>query len=146
MRHGGTTTQRGYGHTHQTERKRRLVLYRPGDICAMGGEPLSYPRVTAWDWLDLAHDHANGGYLPGLSCRTHNRGEGATRGNRMWQRQWRGMAASRSTRCGACGQPYHYPAAICGICGRHYHPSRKIQYTCSTACGWEYRRKTAIGW
>ena len=32
--------------------------------------------------LDLAHDHVNGGYL-GLACRQHNRGEGATRGNRM---------------------------------------------------------------
>jgi hypothetical protein len=33
--------------------------------------------------LDLAHDHVNGGYLPGLACRYHNRAEGAIRGNRM---------------------------------------------------------------
>jgi len=31
--------------------------------------------------LDLAHDHTNGGYLPGLACRTHNRQDGAIRRN-----------------------------------------------------------------
>lgn len=84
----GTTTQRGYGSQHQAERKRRLATYRPGDPCAVGGEPLAYHPRTAARWLDLAHDHARGGYLPGLSCRRHNRAEGATRGNRM-----RGTAA-----------------------------------------------------
>jgi len=74
----GTTEQRGYGSSHRALRERRLLLYRPGDPCAIGGEPLT----VAARWLDLAHDHVNGGYL-GLACRRHNRGEGATRGNRM---------------------------------------------------------------
>ena len=83
----GTTTARGYGSQHQGERARRLMRYQPGDICAVGGEPLWQPAA----YLDLAHDHVNGGYLPGLACRRHNRGEGASRGNRMrgTAKRWR---------------------------------------------------------
>jgi hypothetical protein len=67
-----------YGPEHDAERKRRVAVYRIGDSCAIGGEPLTVaPR-----WLDLAHDHVNGGYL-GLACWAHNRGEGAARGNRQ---------------------------------------------------------------
>lgn len=139
----GSAAQRGYGPAHQAERKRRLAAYRPGDLCAMGGEPLPYPRAIAHDWLDLPHDHINGGYLPGLSCRAHNRADGAQRGNRMWQRQWPSMPASKGTLCGACGQPYRYPAKVCGICGAHYHPTRSVQYTCSRVCGVAYRRRVA---
>jgi len=79
----GSTAQRGYGTEHQAERRRRLALYKPGDRCAIGGEPLTWwPLTVARRFLDLAHDHAYGGYLPGLSCRAHNRAEGASRGNR----------------------------------------------------------------
>jgi hypothetical protein len=82
VRWTGSTTQRGYGNPHQRERKRRISTYQPGDVCAIGGERMFLPPA----YLDLAHDHVNGGYLPGLACRRHNRGEGATRGNRMrWQ-------------------------------------------------------------
>jgi hypothetical protein len=83
-----TTAQRGYAGPHQAERKRRLAVYQPGDICAEGGEPLPYDRSIAARYLDLPHDHANGGYLPGLSCRRHNRSEGATRGNQMRRKRW----------------------------------------------------------
>jgi hypothetical protein len=79
VRWRGSTTARGYGSPHQGERRRRAVRYRPGDICAIGGERMFLPVA----YLDLAHDHVNGGYLPGLACRRHNRGEGASRGNRM---------------------------------------------------------------
>jgi hypothetical protein len=138
----GSAAERGYGAEHQRERARRLALYRPGDLCAMGGEPLPYPKAIAAQWLDLQHDHANGGYLPGLSCRAHNRAEGASRGNRI--RRPRIMAATGgSPRCGVCGQPYHYAARNCPICGGHYHPTRRVQYTCSRTCGVAYRRRMA---
>lgn len=93
----GTTAQRGYDHRHQAERERRLLAYRPGDICAHGGEPmLWWPLAFARRFLDLPHNADRSGYLPGLSCRRHNRAEGATRGNQMrgqiraWRkaRQW----------------------------------------------------------
>lgn len=67
-----------YGPAHRRARAWHVARYRIGDPCAIGGEPLTVPAR----YLDLAHDHANGGYL-GLACRPHNRGEGATRGNRM---------------------------------------------------------------
>lgn len=79
----GTSTERGYGHEHQKERARRLAQYRPGDICAHGGEPLNYPVQVAARYLDLPHNADRTGYLPGLSCRRHNRADGARRGNRL---------------------------------------------------------------
>jgi len=75
----GTTAQRGYGTQHQQLRRQRIAQYRPGDRCAIGGEPLHLPAA----YLDLPHDHVNGGYLPGLACRRHNRAEGAARGNML---------------------------------------------------------------
>ncbi len=93
----GTTTQRGYGHGHQAERERRLLQYRPGDLCAHGGEQMWWwPLSVARRFLDLPHTADRTGYLPGLACRYHNRKDGAVRGNRMrgrvraWQqaRRW----------------------------------------------------------
>jgi hypothetical protein len=84
VRWQGTTAQRGYGRGHQLERERRLAIYRPGDICAHGGEPLAYwPPAIARRYLDLPHTPDRTGYLPGLSCRRHNRADGARRGNRL---------------------------------------------------------------
>lgn len=80
----GTTAERGYHYAHQRERERRLATYRPGDLCAHGGEPmLWWPLSLARRYLDLPHTADRSGYLPGLSCRRHNRAEGATRGNRQ---------------------------------------------------------------
>lgn len=80
----GSTEDRGYGHAHRTLREQRLAVYRQGDICAHGGEPLPWwPVQVARRFLDLPHNADRSGYLPGLSCRRHNRAEGATRGNRM---------------------------------------------------------------
>jgi hypothetical protein len=63
------TAARGYGGPHVTTRSEYVAAYHRGQPCAIGGEPLTCdPR-----WLDLAHDHASGGYL-GLACRRHNRG------------------------------------------------------------------------
>ena len=89
-RHRGTTAQRGYGSPHVRLQKQRKAQHRPGDPCAIGGEPLWVPVAM----LDLAHDHINGGYLPGLACRYHNRSEGAQRGNRM-RSMARGWASAR---------------------------------------------------
>jgi hypothetical protein len=95
-RWAGTTTQRGYGSTHQAERERRLAQYRPGDLCAHGGEPLLWwPAQFARRYLDLPHNADRSGYLPGLACRRHNRGEGATRGNRTRGVRRRIIRASR---------------------------------------------------
>ena len=76
VRRSGATL---YDGEHQAVRKRRVAAYRPGDPCAIGGEPLSGPV----EYLDLAHDDLRGGYLPGLSCRYHNRSTGAAKGNRQ---------------------------------------------------------------
>ena len=97
----GTTAQRGYDHRHQAERERRLLLYRPGDLCAHGGEPMWWwPLKVARRFLDLPHTPDRSGYLPGLACRRHNRADGqrmttailrARRSTvRAWQqaRQW----------------------------------------------------------
>ena len=102
----GSTAQRGYGAAHQAERERRLRAYKPGDLCAHGGERMLWPALTigprgkaegiARDYLDLPHNASRTGYLAGLSCSTHNRQEGAVRGNqqrrtvRTWQsaRPW----------------------------------------------------------
>lgn len=68
-----------YGNAHKVARAAAVAAFRPGQPCAIGGEPLV---CDPWR-LDLAHDHITGrGYL-GLACRRHNRAEGASRGNRM---------------------------------------------------------------
>lgn len=83
VRWTGTTTQRGYGAAHQVLREQRLAAYQPGDICAHGGEPLTYwPLTIARQYLDLPHTDNRDGYLPGLACRRHNRADGAIRRNR----------------------------------------------------------------
>jgi hypothetical protein len=71
-----------YGGEHARARHLAVAAYRIGDPCAIGGEPLTVPAAL----LDLAHDNVNGGYL-GLSCRAHNRSEGASRGNRQRPRR-----------------------------------------------------------
>lgn len=91
QRHRGTTAERGYHHQHQRERERRLAVYRPGDVCAHGGEQMWWwPLNVARRFLDLPHTADRSGYLRGLSCRRHNRADGAIRGNRMRgiARQW----------------------------------------------------------
>jgi hypothetical protein len=97
VRWRGTTAQRGYDHRHQALREQRLSTYRPGDRCAHGGEQMWWwPLAVARRYLDLPHTADRTGYLPGLSCRRHNRADGAIRGNRQrgrvrkWQsaRQW----------------------------------------------------------
>ena len=92
----GSTTERGYGSGHQREREQRLKAYRPGDICAHGGEPMWWwPLAYARRFLDLPHMADRSGYLPGLSCRAHNRADGATRGNRArgMVKHWRSSRA-----------------------------------------------------
>lgn len=106
VRWTGTTTQRGYHGKHKAERQRRLAAYRPGDICAHGGEHMPYPppvRVTDRNgstrlvspYLDLPHTDDRTGYLPGLSCRRHNRRDGAVRGNRQRAQPAQWAAARR---------------------------------------------------
>lgn len=90
----GTTTERGYGNLHQRLRKQRLAAYRPGDICAHGGEAMWWwPLALARRFLDLPHTADRSGYLRGLSCRYHNRSDGGKRRQAMatgWRtaRRW----------------------------------------------------------
>jgi len=73
----GTTAQRGYGYTHQSERERRLKQYRPGDPCPHCGQPMTYwPLSVARRFLDLPHTADRSGYLPGLAHRACNRRDG----------------------------------------------------------------------
>ncbi len=92
VRWRGTTAQRGYDHTHRAERERRLGQYRPGDLCAHCGRPITWwPLTAARRYIDLPHNIDRSGYLPGLAHRYCNRADGALRGNRMRGtiRQWR---------------------------------------------------------
>ena len=91
----GTTAQRGYGPAHQAERERRLAVYRPGDLCAHCGQPITWwPLAVARRYLDLPHTADRGGYLPGLAHRHCNRADGARRGNQLRGRV-RAWAAAR---------------------------------------------------
>lgn len=91
----GTTAQRGYGSGHQAERERRLAVYRPGDLCAHCGRPITaWPLAVARRYLDLPHTADRAGYLPGLAHRHCNRADGARRGNQLRQRA-RTWAAAR---------------------------------------------------
>jgi len=86
----GSTTQRGYGSSHRREREARLAVYRPGDYCAHGGEPMTWwPLAYARQFLDLPHNGDRTGYLPGLPCRKHNRGADAQHNKRAKRRVWR---------------------------------------------------------
>lgn len=102
VRWTGSTTSRGYGAPHQSEREQRLKRYRPGDICAHGGEPLLFwPLAVARRYLDLPHNPSRTGYLPGLSCRRHNRADGAIRGNRQRRGRRRPKANAAASRAPA---------------------------------------------
>ena len=82
------TAARGYGSQHKAERERRLARYRPGDICAHGGEQIWWwPLRVARQFIDLPHTADRTGYLPGLACRKHNRGDANRRRGvvRAWQ-------------------------------------------------------------
>lgn len=82
------TAARGYGASHQAERERRLAAYRPGDLCAHCGRPITWwPLKVARQLIDLPHTTDRSGYLPGLAHRSCNRGEANRRRNvvRTWQ-------------------------------------------------------------
>jgi len=59
-----------YDYAHRQARLWWVARYRPGDPCAIGGEPLT---ETDLERLDLAHDDTRPGRYLGLSCRFHNR-------------------------------------------------------------------------
>ena len=51
------------------------------------------PRELARAHIDLPHTDDRSSYLPGLSCRKHNRADGARRKNR---KRWRTINAQRT--------------------------------------------------
>lgn len=93
IRWQGTTTQRGYGNTHQQLRRRLLATFQPGQPCARCGQPM-------WDkrHIDLGHTDDRTAYT-GLEHRRCNRGDGARRGNRKRARR-KATAATRTMRTG----------------------------------------------
>ena len=74
----GTTTERGYGHEHRKERRRRLANWKPGDPCTYCGKAMLGPPA----YIDLGHTPDRTAYT-GLMHRHCNRSEGAYRGNLM---------------------------------------------------------------
>jgi hypothetical protein len=135
----------GLGYPHQADKKRlRAQLARnPGQPCWRCGQPM-YP----WQELDRDHiiDRALGGtqgpaVLAHASC---NRSAGARLGNAMQAAGIKPVHRAQPA-CAKCGQEMHHGTANCQICGRHYHPSRRVQYTCSRACGVIYRRLKKSG-
>jgi hypothetical protein len=77
----GTTTQRGYGASHQSERERRLKQYRPGDLCAHCGQAITWwplNKVTR-RYIHLPHNADRTGYLPGLAHSYCNLRDGQAR-------------------------------------------------------------------
>ena len=78
----GTTTQRGYGAPHAAERERRLLRYRPGDLCAHCRRPITWPLPLTpharWR-IHLPHNADRTGYLPGLAHAACNLRDGQAR-------------------------------------------------------------------
>lgn len=111
---------------------------RPVRVSDRNGSRLVSPH------LDVPHTADRTGYLPGLSCKAHNRRDGAQRSGT------KGIASARpgNVTCPACGKTYHYAARSCEICRAHYHPNRGDQRTCGRACGviLARRNREARGW
>lgn len=89
-----TTTEQGYGYTHQQARKQAIAQHHPANPCCLCGHPLG----PAGPWLHLDH-HPNKQSYRGLAhgskpcpdCgKTCNTRDGAIRGN-----QARGRTTSR---------------------------------------------------
>jgi len=79
-RSGRSTSARGYGHVHQSLRKRWTLKVATGTVlCARCGEP-----ITPWDAWDLDHSDDRSGYL-GPS---HSRCNRATSKPRPRSREW----------------------------------------------------------
>ena len=77
-----TTTQRGYGYSHQKMRAQAIAAFRPGDPCSRCGRPMMGPPTT----LELDHDDTRQGYR-GLSHRRCNRAAGARKLNAIKRRR-----------------------------------------------------------
>lgn len=58
-----TTTQRGYGHTHQKQRRRLLAQHTDGAPCAECGQPMFKDAAKNFDGAALEADHGPGSAL-----------------------------------------------------------------------------------
>lgn len=131
----GSAASRGYGSQHQKIRAAYIARWRPGDPCTRCGEPMWGPTSK----IHLGHTDDRSGYV-GLEHSSCNTADGARRGNADRPRVLFATNPRINPRCKTCGELYNYSGKQCMICGRHYHPSRGVQYTCSRACGVQYRR------
>lgn len=95
----GTTTERGYGYSHQCKLKQRRAAWRPGDPCAHCGRGIwALYRISGGRRIslaDLPHNADRTGYLPGLAHSHCNRADGARRGNQLRGQARRGPQTPR---------------------------------------------------
>ena len=73
-----TTTQRGYGHTHQKRRQALLRGHQDGTPCPWCGRPMYRNPQHNWDHQPLHADHTNplakgGEHADRLMCATCNK-------------------------------------------------------------------------
>lgn len=87
----GTTTQRGYGSTHQAKRKQLADAFTPGQPCARCGQP-----IASLDDADLGHADDGQGYR-GLEHALCNRAAGGRHSPRRGSRGQRTAAAPPAT-------------------------------------------------
>lgn len=60
MKQTGTTTSRGYGHNHQTNRNKLLYNHRDGTPCDICGQPMYRNPTQNPDTAALEADHREG--------------------------------------------------------------------------------------
>lgn len=144
-RYYGSSAERGYGTAHQKLRRVLMKAWRPGDPCARCGRPM-------WDKkrIDLGHTDDRTGYR-GLEHAYCNRRAGAGNANRAGRQPKRIRPPGRdyAKPCPTCGSVNPHPVQACEICGGHFHRNNsRVQYTCSRACGVEFRRRNMAreGW
>lgn len=76
------TTARGYGHKHQTQRRRLLYQHKDGQTCWWCNLPMYRDKTKNWDHKPLAADHdderaatgALAGRLLHLTCNSQRQG------------------------------------------------------------------------
>lgn len=76
------TTARGYGHKHQTQRRRLLYQHKDGQTCWWCNLPMYRDKAKNWDGKPLAADHdderaatgALAGRLLHLTCNSQRQG------------------------------------------------------------------------
>lgn len=142
-----TTTQRGLGHDHQSERQRQLRELVPGTPCWRCAQPM-------WPYQELDLDHVTDRYFGGaggLAVLAHascNRSAGGKLGSQIAGAGLPRRTHSAPAPCATCGKVTDRSAKFCEVCGAHCHPSHSFVLTCGRVCGakLQQRNRMAKGW